>query len=160
MNKVLKIHNSPVPRSIQYINNSKCTYINYLFAFVTVIFLLFISGYKNELPYRSQKNEMASKTLNQEGKVRWLPFQGGFKPIYEIIEAGTDTYPIPKGKLTGRSMDTTSIDNYSGGDIINHFPGIVSSMNTLFASNGDIIFQTGWGYVQETKFTKVFIYLF
>ena len=154
MKQVSKTRNSSVPGSIHYSMLLKRSFPKYLFVFLFAFIIMYsTSCKKNELQDNSQNHEMISSDAKKAGNTRCVPFKASFTTFDEMTQAGTDENPIQKDHLTGTGVGTeigrASIEVFAEGDITLPFPALVTSIATYTAANGDKIFTTGWGYVEE-----------
>lgn len=82
-----------------------------------------------------------------------VPFKAAFTTIDTITQEGTTHNPIQKDHITGTGKGTpigrATIDVYAEGDITLPFPALVTSTATFTAANGDKIYSTAIGYVNE-----------
>ncbi len=144
--------NALVVSSTHYL--SKRRSFKYLSIFLPAFLLLIISSCKKDAFQDSNQNsEISSNAQKSERKTRCVPFKANFITMDEMTQEGTDANPIQKDHLTGTGVGTeigrASMEVFAEGDITLPFPALVTSTATYTAANGDKIFTTGWGYVQE-----------
>lgn len=137
-----------------YSNISKKLFPKYLLIFLPAILFMFLTGCKkNDLKESNQTDRMFSSSLKQESKTRCVPFKAGFTTIDEITQEATDANPVQKDHLTGTGIGTVigraTEETFAEGDITLPFPALVTSTTTFVAANGDKIFATNDGYLQE-----------
>jgi hypothetical protein len=154
MKQMSNRQNFLVPDSVQYSIFFKLSFTRHLSVLLPAFLLLLLAGCKkNELPDSSQNTDITSSTLRHGGKTRCVPFKASFVTMDEMTQAGTDANPIQKDHLTGTGQGTgigkASIEVFAEGDITLPFPALVTSTAIFTAANGDKIFDTGFGYVQE-----------
>ena len=125
--------------------------------------MLIASCKKNELQDSSLKNDISSNAQKSERKTRCVPFKASFNTIDEMTQAATDENPIQKDHLTGIGEGTgigrASIDILAEGDVTLPFPALITSTATFTAANGDKIFETSEGYLQEPAADAVLLHL-
>ena len=164
MKQMSNRQNFLVPDSVQYSIFLKLSFTRYLSVLLPAFLLLLLAGCKkNELPDSSQNTDITSSTLRHGGKTRCVPFKASFVTMDEMTQAGTDANPIQKDHLTGTGQGTgmgkASIEVFAEGDITLPFPALVTSTAIFTAANGDKIFETGEGYLQEPAPDAVVLHL-
>jgi len=150
-----------IPGSAPY---SIFTKLSFLYVLLPAFLLLLLAGcQKNAVQDSSQKNDINSNALRQEGKTRCVPFKASFVTMDEMTQAATDDNPIQKDHLNGTGEGTgigrASIEVFVEGDVTLPFPALITSRATFTAANGDKIFETGEGYLQEPAPDAVLLHL-
>jgi hypothetical protein len=164
MKQVSTFLNSLVPGRTKNTTISKLQASNLMLVILPALFCLIIIGCKkNDLKDSMQTNNLISNSLRKIDKTRCVPFKASFTTMDEMTQAGTDTNPIQKDHLTGTGVGTgigkASIEVFAEGDITLPFPALVTSTATFTAANGDKIFETSEGYVQEPAPDAVLLHL-
>ncbi|SHF13346.1 hypothetical protein [Flavisolibacter ginsengisoli] len=154
MKQMSNRQNSLLHVSATHSNFLKQSFSWYLTVLFPSLLLLLLAGcQKNALQDSSQKNDLTSSALRQEGKTRCVPFKASFVTMDEMTQAATDANPVQKDHLTGTGegtgMGRASIDVLAEGDVTLPFPALVTSTVTFVAANGDKIFASNDGYLQE-----------
>src|SRR6476469_7361411 len=122
MKQMSNRQNSLVHASAPHTNFSKLSFCWYLTVLLPSLLLLLLSGcQKNALQDSSQKNDLTSSVLRQEGKSRCVPFKASFVTMDEMTQAATDANPVQKDHLTGTGegtgMGRTTIEVFAEGDV-------------------------------------------
>jgi hypothetical protein len=164
MKQVSNTQNSVVPGFTYYSIVSKLLFSKYPFVFLPALFLMLLTGcQKNYLTESNQKDQMNSSALKQEGKTKCYPFKASFTTMDEMTQAATDANPIQKDHLTGIGVGTgigrASMEVFVEGDVTLPFPALITSTATFTAANGDKIFETGEGYLQEPAPDAILLHL-
>jgi hypothetical protein len=154
MKQVSIFLNSFIPGNTPIAIISKMSSTRFMLILFPLFIFLFITGCKkNELPGNSQNDDLQSSILKKEGKTTCVPFKASFTTMDEITQVPTDSNPIQKDHITGTGVGTgigrSTVDTYAAGDITLPFPALVTSTTTFIAANGDKIFATNDGYLQE-----------
>jgi hypothetical protein len=123
-------------------------------------FTLFLGSCQKESASDSSLNQSLisnSQQVNGLGKQDvhkyTVPFKASFVTSDVITQEATADNPIQIDHLTGTGegsfIGRSSVDIIASGDITLPFPALVTSTATYSAANGDKIFTTGNGYVEE-----------
>jgi hypothetical protein len=164
MKQMSNRQNSLLHVSARHSNFSKLSFSWFLTVFLPSLLLLLLAGcQKNAMQENSQKNDLTSSALRQEGKTRCVPFKASFVTMDEMTQAATDANPVQKDHLTGTGegtgMGRTTIEVFAEGDVTLPFPALITSTLTFTTANGDKIFETGIGYLQEPAPDAVLLHL-
>lgn len=154
MKQVFNRQNVLVPGSSPSSVFSRVSISSCVFVFLPAFLLLLITGcQKNEVKDPAQKNDMSSTASRGKGKTNCVPFKASFITMDEMTQAATDANPIQKDHLTGTGEGTAlgraSLEVFAEGDVTLPFPALITSSLTFIAANGDKLFETGEGYLQE-----------
>ena len=121
--------------------------------FLPAILLLVICSCKKTELQDNTNNPISSNAQKSDRKLKTVPFKASFITMDEMTQEATETNPIQKDRLTGTGVGTeigrASEVTDAEGDVTLPFPALITSTTTIIAANGDKIFTTNDGYLQE-----------
>jgi hypothetical protein len=114
------------------------------------IALFITSCQKESLQSISQSPDLLSSSQKQKLQKKAVPFKAYFVTTdVATTFVGNIQYDHIIGTGNGTHIGKATIDIYAEGDITLPFPALVTGKATITAANGDQIFLTAIGYVDE-----------